>query len=214
VPGGVGAEIPEIFQAADLTPIVALGSILLAMALGAGHALTPGHGKTLMAAYLVGTRGTIRHAAGLGLAVTVSHTIGILLLALLVTGAEAALPADLVVRAIPVVAALAFVAIGGWMVIGEVRARRRARRAAAAHDHEHAATHGHAHENEHGHAHENEHGHAHENEHGHAHENEHGDADAGSDAPGRPIGEHSHGGMRHSHLPADDRTRSWGSDCG
>ncbi|MBF8290375.1 MAG: hypothetical protein HW391_1343 [Chloroflexi bacterium] len=69
VPGGVGAEIPDIFRVADLTPLIALGSILLAMALGAGHALTPGHGKTLMAAYLVGTRGTVRHAAGLGLAV-------------------------------------------------------------------------------------------------------------------------------------------------
>ncbi len=61
-----------------------LASILLAIALGAGHALTPGHGKTLMAAWLVGVRGTVRHAVGLGLLVTVAHTAGILLLALLV----------------------------------------------------------------------------------------------------------------------------------
>ena len=111
VPGGVSGEIPDLFRA-DLTPFVALASILLAVALGAGHALTPGHGKTLMAAYLVGTRGTVRHSAGLGLAVTVSHTLGILFLALLVTGAESLLAADVVVRTIPIVAALAFVAIG------------------------------------------------------------------------------------------------------
>ena len=60
--------------------------------LGAGHALTPGHGKTLMAAYLVGTRGTPRHAVGLGMAVSVSHTLGILGLAAVVLAAESTLP--------------------------------------------------------------------------------------------------------------------------
>ena len=59
VPGGVGTgDLPSIFRTTDLTPVVLLVSLLTAAALGAGHALTPGHGKTLMAAYLVGTRGT------------------------------------------------------------------------------------------------------------------------------------------------------------
>ena len=168
VPGGVAGDIPSLFQAA-LTPLVAILSILLAMALGAGHALTPGHGKTLMAAYLVGTRGTVRHAAGLGLAVTVAHTIGILFLALLVTGAESLLPADVVVRTIPIVAALAFVAIGGAMLFSELRRRRDASAFVSAPGHTH-------------------------------------------DGPGAsPLGGHSHGGIRHSHLPADDRTLSWRS---
>ena len=176
VPGGVGSDIPDLFRVADLTPLLALASILLAAALGAGHALTPGHGKTLMAAYLVGTRGTIRHAAGLGLAVTVSHTLGILALALLVTGAESLLPPDVVVRTVPVVAALAFVAIGGSMLFAEMRRRYRgARLVAAAHDHDHEPAHDHEHEGRH------------------------------APAPG----EHSHGGVTHSHLPAGDRTLSW-----
>ena len=81
------ASCPAIFRAADLTPVVLLLSLLTAAALGAGHALTPGHGKTLMAAYLVGTRGTPLHALGLGLSVTLSHTLGILVLAALVVGA-------------------------------------------------------------------------------------------------------------------------------
>ena len=59
-------DLPSIFRTADLSPLVLLVSILTAAALGAGHALTPGHGKTLMAAYLVGTRGTPLHAAGSG----------------------------------------------------------------------------------------------------------------------------------------------------
>jgi len=137
----------------------------------------------------VGTRGTVRHAAGLGLAVTVSHTLGILVLALLVTGAESALPADVVVRAVPIVAAAAFVAIGASMVVSELRRRRRRAQLATAlmraHDEEHARMH----EAEHGHdqpAHdERAHG-AHDHGGSAAHEH------AGSEAH-----EHGHGGLRH-----------------
>jgi hypothetical protein len=55
----------------------AMVALLAALVLGAGHALAPGHGKSIMAAYLVGNRGTVRQAAGLGLAVAVSHTLGV-----------------------------------------------------------------------------------------------------------------------------------------
>ena len=57
-----------------------LFSLLIAFGLGILHALTPGHGKTVVAAYLVGSRGTAGHAVLLGLIVTVSHTIGVFLL--------------------------------------------------------------------------------------------------------------------------------------
>ena len=50
---------------------------LLAAGLGAAHALEPGHGKTIVAAYLVGSRGRTRHAVGLGLLVTAAHTAGV-----------------------------------------------------------------------------------------------------------------------------------------
>ena len=140
-PGGVsGSELPSVFREANLTPLVLLISLLTAGALGAGHALTPGHGKTLMAAYLVGTRGTVWHAAGLGLSVTVSHTIGILVLAALVVGAQDVLAPDVVVRGAPFVAAVSIVAIGGWMLASELRRRRRALAAGAADQHDHART--------------------------------------------------------------------------
>ena len=65
-----------------------LGAMLLGLVIaffwGAGHAMSPGHGKTVVAAYLVGTRGTAKHAALLGLTVTVSHTIGVFALGLVV----------------------------------------------------------------------------------------------------------------------------------
>jgi len=184
VPGGIdGGDVPGIFREADLTPVVLLLSLLTAAALGAGHALTPGHGKTLMAAYLVGTRGSPLHALGLGLSVSLSHTFGILVLAALVVGASDALPADVVVRWAPVVAALSIAAIGGWMLVGEVRRRRAVRtlEAAPAHGHE-----------DHGH----DHDHDHDHDLGHAHD--HGL-------------EHRHGGLAHRHAPSPGSTITWRS---
>jgi nickel/cobalt exporter len=59
------------------SPIVMLISLLAALLWGALHAFTPGHGKTVVAAYLVGDRGTARHAVFLGLTVTLTHTLGV-----------------------------------------------------------------------------------------------------------------------------------------
>ena len=193
VPGGVGVDdIPAIFRSVDLTPIVLFVSLLTAAGLGAGHALTPGHGKTLMAAYLVGSRGTPVHAAGLGLSVALSHTLGILALAGLVVGAQGLLPYDVVVTATPVIAALSIVAIGGWMLVAEGRRRWGARVAVTAADHEHGLSHG--------------------REHGPAHDHDHHDHVAPRPAEaGQTPGEHSHGGVRHSHLPANGSTISWRS---
>jgi ABC-type nickel/cobalt efflux system permease component RcnA len=59
-----------------------VSAALIAAGLGAFHALEPGHGKTIVAAYLVGSRGTATHACLLGLIVTASHTSGVYLLGL------------------------------------------------------------------------------------------------------------------------------------
>jgi ABC-type nickel/cobalt efflux system permease component RcnA len=60
-----------------LSLLVILASLAAALFWGAAHALSPGHGKTIVTAYLVGQRGTPRHAALLGLIVTLTHTIGV-----------------------------------------------------------------------------------------------------------------------------------------
>jgi len=60
-------------------------TMLLAVLFGAGHALTPGHGKTLVAAYLVGERGTVWHALYLGIVTTITHTGAVLILATITT---------------------------------------------------------------------------------------------------------------------------------
>src|SRR5579885_2151101 len=61
---------------------VLAAALAVAFVLGAAHALTPGHGKTIVAAYLVGSRGTLRHAAFLGAMVTFTHTVSVFLLGL------------------------------------------------------------------------------------------------------------------------------------
>lgn len=215
VPGGVTAgELPSIFRTADLTPLVLLISVLTAAGLGAWHAVTPGHGKTLMAAYLVGTQGRPLHAVGLGLSVALSHTIGILALAGLIVGAQGILPPEVVLRTTPVVAAVSVVAIGGWMLIGEARRRRSRRVAALEHGHEHEQAMGAGHDQ--GHDHDHDETHSHVDDHAPAHD--HHD-DYAHDAEGHPHpddhpaapGEHRHGGPRHSHLPRSGSTISWRS---
>lgn len=64
----------------ELGPGVIALSLLLALGLGAMHAMSPGHGKTIVGAYLVGTRGTAKHALFLGSTVTITHTIGVFIL--------------------------------------------------------------------------------------------------------------------------------------
>ncbi len=67
----------------EITPSIVLLGLLLAFGLGAAHALSPGHGKTVVGAYLVGSRGTFRHAVFLGATVTITHTLGVFAIGLL-----------------------------------------------------------------------------------------------------------------------------------
>lgn len=67
----------------EITPSVVLLGLLLAFGLGAAHALSPGHGKTVVGAYLVGSRGTFKHAIFLGATVTITHTLGVFAIGLL-----------------------------------------------------------------------------------------------------------------------------------
>lgn len=75
--GGVTGRIAGLVSTDRPSASVAALSVLAAFLWGAAHALTPGHGKTVVAAYLVGARGTIRHAGILGLTVTLTHTAGV-----------------------------------------------------------------------------------------------------------------------------------------
>jgi len=73
-------HLVDAISAPRLQPGIVALALLGALLLGAVHALSPGHGKTIVGAYLIGSRGTPRHAAFLGLTVTVTHTAGVFIL--------------------------------------------------------------------------------------------------------------------------------------
>ena len=73
----ITGRVASLVSADRLSAAVIALSMLAAFFWGAAHALTPGHGKTIVAAYLIGARGTARHAGILGLTVTLTHTAGV-----------------------------------------------------------------------------------------------------------------------------------------
>lgn len=77
-------KFADLLQRTLDTPAALAAALLVAVGLGAAHALTPGHGKTIVGAYLVGSRGTARHALFLGLTTTITHTAGVFALGFLV----------------------------------------------------------------------------------------------------------------------------------
>ncbi len=72
---GHGSFLTQNLARLSLSPNLMLSGIGIALLAGAGHALSPGHGKTMVAAYLVGSRGTPQQAILLGLVTTITHTI-------------------------------------------------------------------------------------------------------------------------------------------
>jgi ABC-type nickel/cobalt efflux system permease component RcnA len=192
-------RLAELIAVPQLTPGLVLAGLLFAMILGAMHALSPGHGKTVVGAYLVGSRGTARHAAFLGLTVTITHTAGVFALGLItLLASEYVVPE----RLFPV---LSLISGGLVAVIGLSLFLRRLRGAVVSNV---------AHE----------HGHSDDDDHHHGTSagcrcHDHGGTSAGCRCHGHhhhdadPRLPHSHGGKVHSHLPpgADGSRVTWKS---
>jgi len=130
-----------------LTVGFVLISLLIAVFWGAAHAFSPGHGKSIVAAYLVGSRGTARHALLLGLTVTVTHTIGVFALGLITLSLSSFVLPDQLYPWLNLVSALLIVVVGVSVIRWRVREWRRAR--AGHHSHDHCDCHGHSHGHEH-----------------------------------------------------------------
>ncbi|GAA2042688.1 high frequency lysogenization protein HflD [Streptomyces cheonanensis] len=139
-------------------------AVLVALGVGAAHAVAPGHGKSITAAYLVGVRGRYRDALRLGVIVAIMHTLSVLLLASAwvgVTGA-AGFATERVTAWLQVAAGVVVIGVGAHLVHRHLRTRRR--RVLL----RHGTGHGHDHEDEHGHGHDPDH-HPHDHGHGHGH---------------------------------------------
>lgn len=149
----------ELINIGTLSPLAILLALLAAFGWGAAHAFSPGHGKTVVAAYLVGSRGTVGHALFLGLTTTITHTAGVFALGLITLFASQFILPEALYPWLSVLSGLLVVTIGISMI--------RNRWFSASHHHHHVGgSHDHAHSHDHSHS----HGHGDHHQHGdHSH---------------------------------------------
>ena len=144
-PGVTGGAFADLVARSNPGGWVIATSLLLALAFGALHAIGPGHGKTLMAAYLVGGGGRPRQAVAVGAAVAVMHTASVLALGLLVLSLERAFPPERVYPWLGLASGLVALGLGAVLLVRRLGAWAEARRAerdgggAGGHAHVHAA---------------------------------------------------------------------------
>ncbi len=117
------ARLQSLVAADQLTVGVGLLAVALAMLLGAGHAAMPGHGKTVMAAYLAGRRGRPRDALVVGATVTLTHTIGVLVIGLFLSVVGAVAGED-VLQVLGVASGVLIIAVGAFLLRDAWRDRR------------------------------------------------------------------------------------------
>jgi nickel/cobalt transporter (NicO) family protein len=146
---------------------------------GAAHAATPGHGKTIAAAYIVGARGKPIDAVILGIFVTLSHTSGIVVVGVLASLGSTWLRPQRIEAYLAVAVGILVIVLGLWMLWTQRRLVALAMGEAGA-----------AGDNPHGHGHDHDHPHAHGHGDAHGHDHDHGE----------PVVWHSHGlGKVHAH---------------
>jgi ABC-type nickel/cobalt efflux system permease component RcnA len=107
----------ELITTRSLSLWFLITAAFIAFGLGALHALEPGHGKTIVAAYLVGSRGTARHALLLGLIVTASHTAGVFALGAITLYASRYIVPEQLYPWLGVFSGLTIAGLGGYMFL-------------------------------------------------------------------------------------------------
>ncbi|MBI5665449.1 MAG: high frequency lysogenization protein HflD [Nitrospirae bacterium] len=134
--------------------------------LGVMHAVEPGHGKTVVAAYLVGTKGRNADAVLLGLVVTLTHTFSIIVLALIAKFTSKYYSEEVLHSYLGIFSSLIILGLGAWMIKTRWSALRDP---SMAHHHKHLF-----HSHDHGaHSHTHHHSHDHTHTHGHGHSHDH-----------------------------------------
>jgi ABC-type nickel/cobalt efflux system permease component RcnA len=141
-PAAMSAATPrDAFTQAVLAPElgtwVVLSGLAIAFAFGALHALAPGHGKTMVAAYLAGARGTAGHAVLLGLVVTLTHTAGVFALGAVALFATRYVMPEQLYPWLGAVSGAMVCGVGGWLLYHRVRRMIRGPRSRAGTPHHH-----------------------------------------------------------------------------
>jgi len=143
-----GDYLSLLLRRQDLGWNLILAGLAAAFALGAMHALSPGHGKTIVAAYLVGSRGTASQAMFLGAMVTFTHTISVFFLGLGVLFFQQYVAPERIIPVLGAISGLSIVCIGAWLLYKRTKALALADVQGMHHSHSHA--HGHSHSHSHG----------------------------------------------------------------
>jgi nickel/cobalt exporter len=200
----------DAFTRLILLEEITLPTLLLALAIsfiwGATHALTPGHGKTIVGAYLVGSRGTMKHAIYLGLTTTITHTLGVFALGLVTLFAAQYIVPETLYPWMGLLSGLFVVGIGVNLFVSRFKSsgislpklKTNIAKGSLSPVFQHSPTEGagHAHKYVLNVSRSPEHLHIHD--HGHPHVHRHDDHDHGHD--------HDHGAGGHSHLPPEEIT--------
>jgi nickel/cobalt exporter len=137
-PVHVGGGFESLIEHGELSIGALLVALLIAAFWGAAHALTPGHGKAMVAAYLVGTKGRPRDAFFLGGTVTVAHTAGVFALGFVTLGLSAFIVPEQLYPWLTLVSGVLVVAVGASVLRQRLRTRGHHH-----HDHDHADAHDH-----------------------------------------------------------------------
>ncbi|MGM0443454.1 MAG: sulfite exporter TauE/SafE family protein [Fibrobacterota bacterium] len=166
------AGVEQLFAGSDHTPFMPL-YLLLAVIIGALHALSPGHGKALIGAYIVSSRGSVRDAILLGVVTTISHTASVLLLGIILLTIFGPVLPEGVIPYISIASGILIIGIGGWLLAKRLQELKGAEPHGHSHDHHSHDHHSHDHHSHDHHSHDH---HAHDH---HAHEHHHHDHDHG-----------------------------------
>jgi len=149
-----GGSFANLITRQALTPWVIATMLGLAFLVGSVHALAPGHGKTVMAAYLVGTRGRASDAVLLGSIVSLMHTGSVLLLGVLLFHVSRSVQLDRLYPILTFAGGVVVLAVGAWLLRARLRTLRTSH-AHAGHDHHHGeGDDGHDDGHSHSHSHE------------------------------------------------------------
>jgi len=138
-------DIVSRIKIAELSAPVVFAALTGALLWGAGHALTPGHGKSIVAAYLVGARGTPWHAFYLGLTVTATHTLVVFALGLITLLASRFILPDQLYPWLGLVSGLIVTGMGATMTVSRFRRLKQRDVPGPHHPHGHSHVHGHSH---------------------------------------------------------------------
>jgi nickel/cobalt exporter len=117
--------VKEILYYQHISPVMMALVLAVAFVLGAIHALAPGHGKSLMAAYLIGAKGKIRDALTLGIIITISHVFSVIIIGLVALQITDFFKTERISLWLGLVSGVLIVAIGLWLFFSRFRALRR-----------------------------------------------------------------------------------------